>query len=76
MQMINSFVPLMNTAVVVVFIITGIRLLWGKNGWKDCLPTFIFGALLCAFANKPSLLSDLGTTIVTLVQKIGGNINV
>ena len=74
--MINSFVPLMNTAVVVVFIITGIRLLWGKSGWKDALPTFIFGSILCAFANKPSLLSQVGGTIVTLIQRIGENINV
>jgi len=74
--MINSFVPLMNAAVVVTFIITGIRLLWGKSGWGDALPTFIFGSLLCAFANKPSLLSQVGTTIITLVQNLGANINI
>ena len=73
--MINSFVPLMNTAVVVAFVITGIRLLWGKSGWKDALPTFVFGSLLCAFANKPILLSQVGTTIIALAQSLGANIN-
>jgi type IV secretory pathway VirB2 component (pilin) len=74
--MINNFIPLMNTAVVVTFIITGIRLLWGKSGWKDSLPTFIFGSLLCAFANKPILLSKFGTIIIGLVENIGKDINI
>ena len=74
--MINNFTPLMNTAVVVAFIITGIKLLWGRSGWKDSLPTFIFGSLLCAFANKPILLSKVGTIIIGLVENIGKDINI
>jgi hypothetical protein len=72
--MINSFVPLLNAVVVIAFIITGIRILWQRIGWKDGVPTFVYGSLLAAFANKPSLLSSLGTAIIALIQSLAGNI--
>ena len=74
--MINSLVPLLNAAVVIVFLGAGLRLLWARTGWKESVPTFVFGSLLAAFANSPGLLSSIGRTIITLIQSIGGNIHV
>jgi hypothetical protein len=74
--MINSFAPLLYAVVVIAVIIAMVKLIFTKSGWKDCLITLGFGAVLSTFAKVPNTLYEIGNVIVKLIKDVGGNINV
>ena len=45
--------------------------MWGKIDFKNAVATFAFASILCAIANKPVLLSQVGTVIINLIQNFG-----